>query len=335
MRRAQALGLGIAGSVALHAALLASNVTLWPVARPDAAPAAVEVTFRAPAPEPAALPAPTAPPPITKRRPAVRPPPVEAEAEPAREPPAEAEPAIAIAQADGVAEAAAQVPPDEAADVEPSAPPLNVLPRRIDAEYRLSVGPATARQTVVWVNEGGHYTLTSAATATGLTRLFYSGAFVQISRGRITPHGLAPETFWDQRGDKHRNASFDAERKQITVTSTGSAPRQIGYDGAVQDALSLPFQLALTAPPTETRLAYTVFTGKKLRDYAYEVRGEEVLDTALGPLRTLHLARLGHADGRFEIWLAIDRHYLPVRMLRVEEAGAEGELVITSLAFAD
>ena len=76
----------------------------------------------------------------------------------------------------------------------------------------------------------------------------------------------------------------------------------------------------------------TVFNGKKLRDYTYAVRGEETLDTALGPLRTLHLARVASGDERFEIWLAIDRHYLPVRVLRVEGGGMEGELRIRSIA---
>jgi len=78
-----------------------------------------------------------------------------------------------------------------------------------------------------------------------------------------------------------------------------------------------------------------VFNGKKLREYAYEVRGEETLDTALGALRTLHLARRTDSDGRFEVWLAIDRHYLPVRVLRVDDSGIEGELAIASIASSD
>ena len=83
------------------------------------------------------------------------------------------------------------------------------------------------------------------------------------------------------------------------------------------------FQLALTAPPPDGRLSYTVFNGKKLRDYTYDVRGEEMLETALGALRTLHLARVVNGDGRFEIWLAIDRYYLPVRMLRSDDKAAK------------
>jgi hypothetical protein len=55
------------------------------------------------------------------------------------------------------------------------------------------------------------------------------------------------------------------------------------------------------------------------------------LETALGKVNTLHLARLTEGDGRFEVWLDIDRHYLPVRILRSEESKADVELTIRSI----
>jgi hypothetical protein len=340
--RRRAIWLALAASLLLHVTLF-TTAPRWSVGEAVVELATVEVTM-----QDAALPAMPSQPPTPALRP--HPKPVAPPPAPTAEPPAElaaAEP-IEVAQpeqtvaADGPEvepepefQPEPQPEPEPEPEPQPALPPLNRLPQRVDAEYRLSIGPASAKQTVVWVNEGHRYTLTSAAAATGITRLFYAGTFVQISRGRITPTGLQPETFWDQRGDKHRNARFDAERNEITVSTAGGETRHIGYTGTVQDALSLPFQLALTAPPEPGSLNYQVFTGKKLRDYAYEIRGEAMLDTAIGPLRTLHVARLGHADGRFEIWLAIDRHYLPVRMLRVEDSGAEGELAISALAFTD
>lgn len=280
-----------------------------------------------PAPEPAA------------QRPSVRPkvaeprPPVETAAEP---------PAAADANATAVADAGratvTPAPPERAADAAPSPPaevsppPLNPLPNRLDLHYRLRYGLASGEQTLLWVNDGAHYTLTSVAGATGLTGLFYRGRFVQTSRGRVTPHGLQPEQFWDQRGDKESSARFDAAHNDITLIPAQGEPRHFTYHGAVQDVLSLIFQLALTAPPPDGQITSTVFNGKKLRDYTYAVRGEETLDTALGPLRTLHLARVASDDERFEIWLAVDRHYLPVRVLRVEGGGVEGELTIRSIS---
>ncbi len=326
-RRALPIGLGAAASLLLHAFLFAG--VDWQLPRwQDAAEATpiearlVELTSPPAPPQPAP---PRPKPPAPRPQPAPPPPAPEA----VEEPPPEAAPVLADAVPLALEP---EVPAQAAPEPEPAPPPLNPLPQRIDLEYRLSLGPASGRQTLVWVNEGERYTVTSVTAATGFARLVYSGRFVQTSRGRITPQGLVPEEFWDQRGDRHASARFD--QGQLTLTPSRGEPRHFAYRDGVQDALSLFFQFALTAPPPDGALAYQVFNGKKLRDYAYEVRGEETLDTALGALRTLHLVRRMDGDGRFEVWLAVDRHYLPVRVLRVDD-GVEGELAISSIAVSE
>jgi len=217
--------------------------------------------------------------------------------------------------------------------ITPAPPPLNPLPPRIDLRFEVSYGMASGKQTMVWVNEGRQrYTLISVAEATGLAGIFYHGKFVQTSRGRITSRGLQPEEFWDQRGDKRSTAQFDASQGHLTLNPAKGAPRHFEYQGDVQDVLSLFFQLALTAPPPAGTLTYSVFNGKKLRDYSYAVQGEVLLETTVGPQRTLHLARVADSDGRFEVWLAIDRHYLPVRVLRSDDKGNEVEMRVQSIA---
>jgi len=338
-RRARLGWLALAASLLLHGSLLGGLAWRLPQWETPAEPAPLEVRLvSVPPPVPAVTPSP--PRPARLARPSPRPaaprPPAHLETP---EPQPSVEAAVeAVAPADtGQADAApaSAVPAPAAAVPEPAEappPPLNPLPQRLDLHYRLRYGLASGEQTLVWVNEGEHYTLTSVATATGLTGIFYRGQFVQISRGRITPRGLQPEEFWDQRGDKRSSARFDTAQGRITLMPEKAAPRHFTYQGEVQDALSLFFQLALTAPPPDGQQTYRVFNGKKLRDYTYEVRGEETLDTALGALRTLHLARVADGDGRFEAWLAIDRHYLPVRMLRSDDGGGTMELRLQSIA---
>ncbi len=296
-------------------------------------------------------------PPVFEARLVPAEPPVTASAAPRRAPPVarpSAPPPPAAPPADPLPESADVLPlgeaeatvPESAAPAEPAPldmpaparveavapPPLNPFPRRLDLKFDVHYGLASGEQTLVWVDEGGHYTLTSVASATGLAGLFYRGRFVQTSRGRITPYGLEPEEFWDQRGDKRSSARFDASQGRLTLNPAKGDPRHFAYEGGVQDALSLFFQLALTAPPSGRTQIFQVFNGKKLRTYTYEVRGEVLLDTALGSLRTLHLARTNDEDGRFEAWLAIDRHYLPVRMLRTDDKGNEVELQVKAIA---
>lgn len=245
-----------------------------------------------------------------------------------------AETAIVIPELAGAEGASVTVeaaaPEPAAASVEMAAAPLNVLPPRLDIQYAVRYGIASGTQSLVWVRDGDRYTLTSVARASGLAGVFYRGEFGQTSVGRITLQGLQPETFRDQRGDQISRAQFDTQALKIHFLPAQGEPRDFSYTGSAQDALSLFFQLALIAPP-QGRVSYAVFNGKKLRDYHYDVRGEGSLDTALGSLRTLHLVRVGRDDERFEAWLAVDRHYLPVRVVRSDDRGNEIELRVQSI----
>ncbi|MDP3126167.1 MAG: DUF3108 domain-containing protein [Thiobacillus sp.] len=338
-RRIRPWGLALAGSLLLHAGLFGG--LKWELPQfggpPEVPPLEVELTVSPQPPLVAKPPVPaqSSPPKPRPPDPVIEPVPP---AKSAEEPLPETIQVAEVASEPVAADSPADVTPDTPVDVadssvaaEPAPPALNELPSRLDLRYRLRYGIASGEQTLVWVNEGERYTLSSVAVATGLAGVFYRGRFAQTSRGRITPTGLQPEDFWDQRGNKRSRASFDATQGQIVLVPDTGAPRHFSYEGTVQDALSLFFQFALTAPPSGTQLEYHVFNGKKLRDYRYDVLGEVLLETRLGALRTLHLARADSGDGRFEIWLAIDRHYLPVRMRRSDEADSEMELSILSI----
>lgn len=257
-------------------------------------------------------------------------------AEPDARPPAPSADLAATSEPDGPGEAVAPDPaPDPApapVAAEPALPPLNALPARLDLRFDLHYGLASGEQTLVWVSGDGRYTLTSVAAATGLTGVFYRGRFVQTSRGRLSPAGLVPEEFWDQRGDKRASARLDAGAGRVTLTTARGEVRHFPYPAGMQDVLSLFFQLALTAPPPDGELRFAVFNGKKLREYAFASQGEARLETALGTLRTLHLVRSAGDGERFEAWLAIDHHYLPVKVVRSDEQGRQMELRLRSLA---
>lgn len=327
-------GVALAVSLLLHGLLIGGLDSFRPGVQAPLPPPVFEARLIVPSPDPA---------PAPKRRPPVPPPaPVPVVPPPASPVPVvETVPVLARAEVVGIppeavpAPLAVPVEPQPAArpapPAEPVPPPLNSIPARIDMRFELLYGPASGEQTLVWVNEGTHYTLTSVAAATGLTGLFYRGRFVQTSRGRITAQGLQPEAFWDQRGAKRASARFDPDAGQGLLEPARGAPRHFVYPAGMQDALSLFFQLALTAPPDGT-VHYDVFNGKKLRRYSYAVQGEETLETALGALRTLHLARTDTADERFEAWLAIDRHYLPVRVVRSDDDGRIMEMRIRAIS---
>lgn len=324
---------GIAASVLLHLGLLSGAWILPPaLIFPDESAPITARLAKLPPPPPVKLAATPTPKPPPSVKPAPPPPPPQTLPEPADVPP----PPILIQSPEpGLPLIPVEEPaPAIATEVIPAAPPagpaLNPLPRRLTLAFRARYGIASGQQLLLWVNEGERYTITSIISPQGMASLFFSGQLVQMSRGRIVATGLQPEEFWDQRGDKRSQSRFNYAT-QTVLNESSKGVRTYPLPAGLQDAQSLLFQLALTAPPP-AESDNPVFNGKKVRSYRYRVVGEENLETPLGLLRTLHMTRLTDTSAeRFEIWLAIDHHYLPVK-LASEISGLDAELLVQSIS---
>ncbi len=221
------------------------------------------------------------------------------------------------------------------ADTAPPAPSqLNRVPARLQITYRIRYGPARGRQVLEWAVDGEHYTLSTVIRATGLLGLFYRGSIVQISRGRIGPHGLTPEEFWDERGEYFAQARFDYAAHEVMLQSSRGV-RRYPISGEIQDVLSLLLQIALTAPPPPSAQV-ELFNSKKVRHYLIRTLGEEALDTPLGRIDTLHLAKVNDKSGEetFDIWLAPAYHYLPVKIVRGDPDGLDVSLLAEKISAA-
>lgn len=202
-------------------------------------------------------------------------------------------------------------------------PPITArvaFPSHIEMVYSVHRGDRGIKlgtTTHTWHISGKQYLLTSTTEASGLFSLFYSGRYALTSRGEITADGLQPISFWIQRGqsaDRTESAEFNWEAKTVDYGKGNERHSAVIAKGA-QDQLSVFYQLALTAPH-ESGLRFALTTGRKFNQYTYQVAGEEILDTALGNLKTQRLTRvLDKTDSSesTDIWLAIDYHYLPVR----------------------
>ena len=220
-------------------------------------------------------------------------------------------------------ETAVETTPEAVAEVTPGAPaplPLNPMPGKATLDYDMLLGADGARvgkTRYIWQVNAGHYSLTGITEGTGLVKLVQPGKLVQISLGRITAAGLAPDDYWIQRGkptpDKTTAAHFNYGLKIVTIGKMSEAVGVPLLDDS-QDVLSVTFQLAQIVPFSGEKLLH-VTAGKGLKPYRVHVVGEEMLDTALGTLRTLHVARVKEGDeDPIDVWLASDYNYLPVKV---------------------
>ena len=269
---------------------------------------------------------------------------------PAAVPPASAKPAAKHAKAPKLAMArpapqAVSVAPETETELAPEiAPEMSSTATRPSAEpakpilpatgtirfaiYKESLGLQIGRAEHRWeFNEDGSYRLTAVTETSGLAALFKPVRMETESRGRMAPGGLQPETYRSLKNGKDANesADFDWSTAAVRLARDGSV-RPIAP--GTQDLLSLNYQLAYLGKLAEGS-SMGVVTGKKYERYALDSLGEEEVETPAGRFRTLHLRAM--TDNITEIWIALDRQHLPVKIRFTDKKGESFEQVATEL----
>jgi hypothetical protein len=216
------------------------------------------------------------------------------------------------------------------------------LPRRGRIAFTLFYGSGqfnvgTAVQS--WEAGAATYLLASEAETGGIVDLFWSQRMRYMSRGKITPRGLQPESFLASRTRRGRNeaaqARFDWSAGSLNfghAHEQKSAPLPAG----TQDLMSFVFQYVL-APPAPGRYRVPITTGTRFEVYEIVVSGEERIETPLGDLRALPIRQVPRpGQESVEIWLAADYHYLPVRIRHFNRSGNfSGEQMVNEIRVSE
>ncbi|MBU1365611.1 MAG: DUF3108 domain-containing protein [Gammaproteobacteria bacterium] len=275
---------------------------------------------------------PPAPPPAAEPKPALKPRP-----KPARQAPLST--AKPSPKAESVAPVAApESPPAEIAPNLPStvankapAPAKPLLPAKGRMRFVIYYGTQgfeIGRAEHRWeFTEDGRYRLAGMTETTGLVALFKPLVFENESSGRLVAGGLQPETYRTRKNGKDANENADFDWSTVAVRLSRSGASQPVSRGA-QDILSLNYQLAYLRNP-EGGTTVGVVTGKKYDRFALDSLGEEEIDLPAGHFRTLHLRAMG--DTVTEIWIALDRHRLPVKIRYTDKKGDIFEQVATEI----
>jgi hypothetical protein len=210
-------------------------------------------------------------------------------------------------------------------------------PHRVGLSYELSYnGIVAAELTEVLKHDGKTFSLSSEGRGKGIGALLYRGAARRSCRGEITSAGLRPLEFREQRGDRPAAvASFDWAKKTLTQEYDGKTEttRMVPQ---LQDRLSFLYDFAFQSAPDlkPGKVLRAVLTdGRGLSRFEYKVEGTELLKTPAGELQTVHLVkqRENQDDKGTELWFALDRDYLPVRILVLEKDGARIDQVLTRI----
>ena len=246
-----------------------------------------------------------------------------------------------------VAEAAsapAETPPPVAAVTPAASAPTDGEP---NPEWPLSTrltydltghyrGPVSGQAQVEWLRKGTDYQIhldvgIGPSFAPLITRRM-------SSQGQLTPGGIAP-----QRYDEETKFIF-GEPRRVSLSFLGGdvsmpsgAPRSArrGAQDSVSQFVQLTWLFLTGLEPLQAgRLVqFPVLLASGPYDWKYELMGEEILDTPMGPLAAWHLkprqvARNG--DLIADVWLAPTLQYLPVRLLVRQNADNYIDLMLKS-----
>jgi hypothetical protein len=179
-------------------------------------------------------------------------------------------------------------------------------------------------------HDGNSYAITSEVRGKGILALI--GVLKRTSRGSITPRGLRPDEFLDQRGSRSPvRARFDWRARSLTQERNGRT-ETIEMPASAQDPLSLAYNFSFI-PPAGKVFEIVRADGRGLTPFRFNVVGTEKLTTPAGEMQTLHIAkeRDGPDDKSTEIWFASEHDYLPVRVLVVDKDGTRADQVLTRI----
>jgi len=205
-----------------------------------------------------------------------------------------------------------------------------VPPERITLTYELKRNSLVVDVSETLEHDGRTYVITSEGKGRGILALF--GVLKRTSRGRITPQGLRPDEFRDERpGGWTVSAKFDWDARSVTQEKNGKS-ETLKMPATAQDPLSLAYSFAFV-PPKGKEYDVMRADGRGLTPFRFTVVGIEKLATPAGEMQTLHIAKLrdGPEDKSTDIWFAAERDFLPVRVLVVETDGTRSDQILTHI----
>ncbi|MDR2000229.1 MAG: DUF3108 domain-containing protein, partial [Zoogloeaceae bacterium] len=153
-----------------------------------------------------------------------------------------------------------------------------------------------------------------------------------VSKGEIVAGGFRPNEFSVTRfNGKNETAAFDWAANEVRRDNGERYPLEAG----TQDMLSMFWQLALL-PLNGATVSLPVATGKGVELYEFTIVGRETLDLPLGAVATVHLAnRQPSSKESTDLWLALEKDKLPVRMRFIDRKGNVFDQLAESIALEE
>jgi hypothetical protein len=149
----------------------------------------------------------------------------------------------------------------------------------------------------------------------------------ELSRGIMDHAGIRPLFYHYQRSGRRitRTAELTFDWKTSTVVNNVDDSRwEMAIPAGTLDKLSTQLGIMRELQNGATEKTFAVADGGKLKQYAFEAIGTEIVELPAGTFETIKLNRVGDSTQKMTtIWCAPQLHYLPVRILQRNEDQSE------------
>ena len=208
------------------------------------------------------------------------------------------------------------------------------VPPRIEIKYRVSMGSMNIGEGLdVFQHDGKTYSVVSESKTAGLAGMIYRLNIRREAKGSITSDGLQPQSFVESRnGQVKRSAEFDWNANQVQLNDGGNKST-VALPPRTWDATSFAWNFSFVPPGDSKELKVNLTDGRRVTDYRYAILGREKLTTPLGEMDTLHVKKVQEEGDKraFDVWLAVDKHYVPVRIRYSEKDGTAFDSLVETI----
>ena len=194
------------------------------------------------------------------------------------------------------------------------------LPESLDLVYRANVAGMNIgtldRQ--LRAESEGVYRVTSETNATGIAAVLMNDTYREESEFKVDEGMVYPLRYRqapDKKPEKARIATFDWDKKKVSLNND----RVYDIEPGVQDPASFLFFWMLNPPVKGETGKISLVDGKRMKQYEFNVIGEEKHASLWGDINALHIERQdkNNPEKILRLWLAVDRNYVPVTLENV------------------
>jgi hypothetical protein len=207
-------------------------------------------------------------------------------------------------------------------------------PTQINAHYRIHksgilIGTVEERFT----RDGDTYKIVSETHTAGALKWLLNDQVTLSAEGRIGPTGLEPTHYQLKRHNdptKDISATFAYDKNQI-ISNHHDKTESFALPVGTLDRISAIYHFAFVTPLT-TEVTFWMSQGKEAEQYRYRKQGETVIKVGDISYSTVHYARvITKGRSQVQLWLAKDRHYVPVRIVFEDSHGITLEQTLVDL----